>query len=936
MKFYNQYNRVLVVFIVCFMIYGCSTKKDGTKVSAMKNLTAHYNIYFNARELLKESELTIRSSYDDDFNQLLSIFPLPDEQSSGNETGKLNQVIEKVNKIALEKYESNWLDDSFLLLADAEYLKGDFYNAVEYYSYVSITFPKEKKNKLVAYLGQVKSDFALNNLSEADSVLRLASALNYKYYKDELAASKAQMALSKNDVKGAITELEKAIEETKNKKDKVRWRYILAQLQEMNGEVDNAYINYDKIAKSNASFEMSFNANLSRIRIAEGQDGKQFDKITTLERLLKEDKNREFKEQIYFEIANTYRAQKNLNKAIVFYQTSAHAVPSTVKQKGLSYLKLAEINFEDLKDYTQAQLYYDSTLQYLPKNYPNYKSIAVKANNLQYLADRLTIIEEQKNLLKKANLSDKELDDQFLQYYKEQEIANLQEQSLASNQLMSISDFSDANKGGSSFYFYNNAALSQGLIEFKKKWGNRKLADNWRISSSNLITDANKNAIPVDGANKANILSLLANPLTRDSLKAEYLKNIPFNPASKQLANDKIATALYEIAIFYKDVLNDNAEAAEALEAIILNYPDNANASNIYYQLYRLLENVDPVRSEKYKSQLVQKFPDSIYAKTISDPNFGKEEERLDRIVKEKYAEVYDLYLQKKYAEVLQQINSLRTNLGSFRKLDPQVAYLEALAIGNTDKVPAFLASLNGIVKTYPDDSEVTPRAKQQIDFIANNRGVFDRRPTALVAYGENGDMISEKESLIIPKAQVVDKPLTEAKPDDKKTALPITKINPVLPVKKPEVVIAKVETTAPEKKEIIAEAIPEKPKGIVFNDNLRQRHLIIIDITDPKINIAQPFSRLSQYFYSKFDPATVKLLIRIVGQEDKFVIVSGDFYSIEEVQKVSEELKGSLPKIMEGLTNNYRQFVISETNLKLLTDRNAVEQYLKSISEKK
>jgi hypothetical protein len=35
---------------------------------------------------------------------------------------------------------------------------------------VSITFPKEKKNKLAAYLGQVKTDFALGNLTEADSI----------------------------------------------------------------------------------------------------------------------------------------------------------------------------------------------------------------------------------------------------------------------------------------------------------------------------------------------------------------------------------------------------------------------------------------------------------------------------------------------------------------------------------------------------------------------------------------------------------------------------------------------------------------------------------------------------------------------------------------------------------------------------------------------
>jgi hypothetical protein len=137
------------------------------------------------------------------------------------------------------------------------------------------------------------------------------------------------------------------------------------------------------------------------------------------------------------------------------------------------------------------------------------------------------------------------------------------------------------------------------------------------------------------------------------------------------------------------------------------------------------------------------------------------------------------------------------------------------------------------------------------------------------------------------------------------------------------------------EKKEAIA-FVPEKPKGIIFDENTRQRHFIVIDITDPKVNIAQPFSRLSQYFYSKFDPSKVNLVIRVVGQGDKFIIVSGDFYTKADADRIASELEASLPKIMEGQTTIYVKFVISEANLNLLTTREAIEQYVKSISEKK
>jgi tetratricopeptide (TPR) repeat protein len=932
------------------LIWSCSANKEGKKLHLMKNVTAHYNIYFNARELLNESELTIKKSLDDDFNMVLEIFPNPDQQASSNETNNLNEVIKKVNTIALEKYESNWLDDSYLLLARAEYLKGDYYNAVEYYSYVSLTFPKEKKNKLAAYLGQVKSDFALENIQEADSVLQLATQLKYKYFKDDLEASQTQLALRSADNVAAVAHLKKAVNFTHNKFTKIRWIYILAQLQELIDKPKDAYLNYDKIVKSNASFEMSFNANLSRIRINENSEGKKFNKIETLKKLLKEDKNREFKEQIYYQIGIAYGELKQYDKAIEYYQTSAHTIPSTVKQKGLSFLKLAELNFDKLKNYPQAQLYYDSTLQYLPKNYPNYKVIANKANNLQYLADRLTIIEQQKGLLQFANLTDEQIEAKIDELIKELQVTSASANSVIIPQTPSISDFSASNQKSGNFYFYNSAAISQGLNEFKKRWGNRKLTDNWRSGTGSLGNDISKtgNLSAISG-NQINTA------INRDSIKSNFLKTLPFSPLAKQISNDKIAKALYEIAIFYEDVLKDDLEASEALEALLINYPNHPNAAIIYYQLYRLLENKDKDRSENFKAQLLQKFPDSVYAKTITDPNFGKEKELLDERVKTNFSLVYALYQQQKYLETIKQIDVLKNTLGSFRELEPQFAYLNALAIGNLEKTPAFLASLNAIATNFPNNMEVTPRVKQQIDYINSNKSVFDKRATALIHHDAFEKIISGQEILVIPKVEP-DIAIILPKEEIKKEIEVVTADSKILPTKeiKKEIEVTadskitnplpksetlpatkEIENTKESKiEEIPKEVIIEKPVEVIFNKSISQKHFLVIDITDPKVNIAQSFSRLSQYFYSKFDASSVNLVIRVVGQSDKFIIVSGDFYSKSQVDKVAQELDDSLPKIMEGLNSKYIKFVISAPNLSLLKDRSAIEQYIKSISE--
>ncbi|WP_442794863.1 type IX secretion system periplasmic lipoprotein PorW/SprE [Pelobium manganitolerans] len=954
----NLYILFFSVLALCFA--ACKAKKDKPKVKFMKNLTAHYNIYFNAKESLGESQLAIKNAQEDDFSQLLEIFPVPNPAAAANETQNLDEVIKRANIIATEKYESNWVDDAYLLLADAEYLKRDYYNAIEYYSYVSQTFTREKKNKLDAYLGQVKSDLALDLVADADSVMKLAAALNYKYKKAEVAAMQAKLAIVHNDAQTAIAKLKTAVNATKNAYQKIRWRYILAQLQELNGDTESATANYDKVARSNAAFEMAFNANLSKIRISENAEGKDFDKIATLKKLLREDKNRQFKDQIYYQIAKAYQQEGNFKQASQYYTTAAHTAPGTVKQKGLSYLRLAELNFESLKDYSKAQLYYDSTLQFLPKEYPGYNTIATKAKNLQYLAQRLTTIENEREGLRLANLSDEELEQRVDSVYNASLVSNKKVESTgaANYQTQSISDYSASNKNAGTFYFYNDLALSQGLSAFKRRWGNRKLTDNWRVSSDNAVAAVDKGLDPFNGADADATPNMVAN---RDSIKSQLTRSIPYSDEAKAQSHQKIATALYEIALFYKDVLKDDNEAVEAFRAVIENFPNDRNAANVYYQLYRLASAEHPEQAQIYKQKLLSEFPNSIYAKAIGNPDFGKDRELRLQQAKNDYAKVYKLYQDKKYVETLNEINALKSSYTGLAELEPNFAYLEALAIGHTQKTPAFLTSLNQIVTLYPEDKSITPLATRQISIIQTNRALFDQRNTALLDHDYNSYNYPQPQYSFKQEPEPVLQKTTEtAKPanppaqtqpavvaqnpapivnapapdmDDiqgtyNKTAKATEELTKAQPV---EPLITNSNTPQP-----ATPTVAEKPAALVFSTNERQRHLIVINISDPKQNIAQPFSKLSRYFYSKFDPSEVKLVIRVVGGTEKFIIISGTFITKEQTEIVLDELKKNMPEIMEGQTTQYQTFIVSEDNLKLLTDKSAVEQYLKSISPTK
>lgn len=61
-----------------------------------------------------------------------------------------------------------------------------------------------------------------------------------------------------------IKALTEAIPYAKKSTEKARLHFVLAQLQEQKGDRQAAALNYAKVLKYNASFEMSFNARLKK------------------------------------------------------------------------------------------------------------------------------------------------------------------------------------------------------------------------------------------------------------------------------------------------------------------------------------------------------------------------------------------------------------------------------------------------------------------------------------------------------------------------------------------------------------------------------------------------------------------------------------------------------------------------------------------------
>ncbi len=145
----------------------CNSKKETVASRNMQNLTAHFNILYNAIELVNESEKKIQLAQNDDFDRLISVFKEPNETISQGELGQLDQAILKANAIANEKSLSKYVDDAYFLIGKSNHLKSNFFNAVEFFDYVYQNYPKEKGIKQASLAWKTRSLIASDRLEEA-------------------------------------------------------------------------------------------------------------------------------------------------------------------------------------------------------------------------------------------------------------------------------------------------------------------------------------------------------------------------------------------------------------------------------------------------------------------------------------------------------------------------------------------------------------------------------------------------------------------------------------------------------------------------------------------------------------------------------------------------------------------------------------------------
>jgi tetratricopeptide (TPR) repeat protein len=722
---YRLFISLILIATIAIAYPACKSKKKNTFIKrAYHNLTARDNGYFNAKQRIIAAKKQIEKSYVDSYDKLLPVFRFPTEQQSKAVSPQMDEAIKKASLVIQRHEISKWVDDCYLVIGQAYFYKRDYPTANESFQYVAGKY-KSKEIANDAYIWLINSYLQLGQIPKAESVINVAlGSENFpSRLRSDLYASIASFHIQQKNYVKAIEFLKKAIEESPKKTERVRYHFIIAQLSQTIGEESQAIVYYQRVIKMNPPYEMAFNAKINSAKLSPtSMVSSKRDLEKQLIKLLKDDKNKDYKDQIYYALGNLYERQGNEDKALENYKLSAQATTKNNNQKGLSYLKIATIYFEQ-PDYEKAQAYYDSTSTFLAKENEGYEEALKRKNSLAILVKNLQVIRVEDSLLTLGKLSEKEriaAVDKRIRQDEEEKIRKEEEEqriknNLATNPLTPTSP--TTNPGGSTWYFYNTSAVSTGFSDFLKRFGRRPLEDNWRRSSKETILSLN-NEQQVEEEDTAG----MGNAKTeKEKKRIKYLKNIPVNEKQIAAANDRIVEAYYNIGVFYRDEMVDYQESIKSFEKLLKRFPDNKFKVETYYNLYRLHLNLKNFpKADEYKNIILNDYPNSQYAKVILDPNYTTEARELDKKAQALYEEAYNQYLAGNYTVVFASKSESDKAYAS-TKVAPKFAYLNALSIAKINGIDSFEVALKDLIKKYPND-EVSVIAKETLKKIQEQK----------------------------------------------------------------------------------------------------------------------------------------------------------------------------------------------------------------------
>lgn len=774
------------LILLLLLVVACSTKKNTSTMRWWHSFHARYNTYFNGSQAFIEGSLEKETGNKDDHTQMIPLYTVANKNSKDIGKSQFDRAIEKSEKAIRRhsiksrpvwkknrrktKKDLEWLNRkeynpflwrAWLLMGKSQFQEGEFEEAAATFGYMARLYQTQPVILARARAWQAKCYAEMNWLYEAEDLIT-------KQRRDSIprrAAADWDYTLADYHIRSehwqeAVIYLRKAIRHERRKKQRARMWFLMGQIETLQGHRQQAYDAYKRVIRLNPPYELEFNARIAQSEVMAATDAKNT--IKRLRRMAASDNNKDYLDQIYYAIGNTYLIQRDTLNAIAAYEKGNEKATRSGTEKGVLLWQLGNLYWQQEK-YSDARRCYGEAIGLLDQDRPGYKELAQRSKVLDELVPFTEAIHLQDSLQQLANMPEAERNkaiDRVIQELirKEKEEKRKQQEAEAEQQLQQSGGSNlpqtqtqtqttrrpttPVSQQSNVWYFYNPQAVSQGKQRFEQQWGKRPNADNWQRSNLTVLKldqDEEQQEEQETGLDGTESTDSITSSQQADSVATEasdphtreyYLAQIPFTEEQKQASDAIIMESLLKAGIILKDKLDNLTLSHRMLYRLVTQYPDYEHNDEAWYHLYLIYARQGKWdEAEMALARMKESHAESQWTILLSDPYYAENQRFGQHIEDSLYAATYQAFREERYKEVE---TNVRLSAERFPNGQNRAKFLfiEGLSLLNNQRADSCVARMRQIVEQYPE-SEVSEMAGQIVKGVQQGRRLVGSRMTA-------------------------------------------------------------------------------------------------------------------------------------------------------------------------------------------------------------
>ena len=781
------------IIAMLVLLVSCSVKKNTPATRAYHALTAHYNTLYNGQVAYLEGFEAQSKGHKDNFNEVLPMYICMNKTTANMGKSNFETAITKSEKAIkvhsikkrpiikgnskrtekekafLARKEFNpYMYHAWLMMTDAQFQKGEFFEAASTYNYIIRLYSTQPDIASVAKAKLARCYVALNWPYDAEDLLnKMQRDTITRNGQKELENTKAGYYVLTRQYQEAIPHLKNAISTTRGKLPKARLNFLLAQLYHETGRDTMAYKTLSKVIRANPPYEVAFNARIMQTEVM--HKGKFRQMIARLKRMAKSDKNKDYLDKVYYAMGNIYLANEDTTHCIYAWEKGLEESKKNGPDKATLLLHLSQLYWEQ-ENYIEAARTYKLCVSALDKEHDEYKETERRSKILSDLEPHLSTIKLQDSLQVLAQSPEEvylAAIDRVIAALRKKEKEEAKKaaangtfnpnamnngamagaatgmgKDAAASQMNQMGMMGGQQQGD--WYFYNPMTVRNGIQEFQRRWGMRPNENFWRISNkqtllASMSEEEAKKYAEFDEAAADSLYGAATSAAEADSIAAAekakkdslgndphereyYLKQIPFTEEQMEESNRLLGDALYNAGIKEQEQLENFPLAEKTMIRFLNDFPEHDGTDNVFYHLFLLYGRQNDLEgAEEYKGYLLEDYPDAKLAFLLGNPNYEMIAREGKHVEDSIYAEAYAAYQTEQYNKVEENYKFSTDNFpeGKHRARMMFIRAMSALYGGERD---TFMVTLRDVVQKY---------SKEEVGEIAQAivKGIDDGRP---------------------------------------------------------------------------------------------------------------------------------------------------------------------------------------------------------------